>query len=125
MTNQGDTLFYDGRCPLCRREIHTLRKLQTGGLSFVDIHKSDKVAAGIPSRELLLRRLHLRTSDGHWVVGLRANVRAWSHTRFGVLFKPLLWPGVFAIATRVYENWADRRYERKYQCAVRQSPDQS
>ena len=36
---------------------------------------------------------------------------------FGFLFKPLLWPGIYQIASPVYELWADRRYERKYACA--------
>ncbi|WP_286221577.1 DCC1-like thiol-disulfide oxidoreductase family protein [Marinobacter apostichopi] len=31
--------FYDGQCPLCSREIRTLRKLQGGNLMFVDIHE--------------------------------------------------------------------------------------
>lgn len=44
-------------------------------------------------------------------------VRAWSHTPFGFMFKPLLWPGLYQIASPLYEFWADRRFERKYACA--------
>ncbi|WP_246180583.1 thiol-disulfide oxidoreductase DCC family protein [Marinobacter changyiensis] len=113
-----DTLFYDGRCPLCSREITTLRRLQDGGLGFADIHEHVELAAALPSRELLLRRLHLRGKDGTWIVGLRATVRAWSHTRYGFLFRPLLWPGLFSIATTVYERWADHRYDKRYACDV-------
>ncbi|QSP95786.1 DUF393 domain-containing protein [Marinobacter salinisoli] len=125
MGSQCDTLFYDGSCPLCTKEIATLRKLQRGSLMFVDIHQPDPDAGERPSQEQLLRRLHLQTGSGDWVIGLRANVRAWSHTRFGVLFKPLLWPGIYTVASRIYAAWADRRYDRKYQCAIGQSPDQS
>ncbi|MCM0614167.1 DUF393 domain-containing protein [Marinobacter sediminum] len=113
-----DTLFYDGSCPLCAREIRTLRKLQDGNLIFADIHEQHAENQGLPSHESLLRRLHLMTSTGEWVTGLHANVRAWSHTRFGLLFKPLLWPLVFSVASRIYERWADRRYARKYACAI-------
>jgi len=118
MDPRYDTLFYDGQCPLCAREIRTLRKLQRGNLIFADIHEQQGETGNIPSHEQLLRRLHLMAWTGEWVVGLRANVRAWSHTPYGFLFKPLLWPGVFSIASKVYGLWADRRYEGKYACAI-------
>lgn len=118
MEPRRDTLFYDGRCPLCAREIETLRKLQDGNLIFADIHEQYDGNPLIPGQEALLRRLHLMTGTGDWVTGLEATVRAWSHTALGFLFKPLLWPMVFPIASRIYETWADRRYERKYICAL-------
>lgn len=118
MEPRYDTLFYDGQCPLCAREIRTLRKLQRGHLIFADIHEQRDGISTLPSHEKLLRRLHLMTWTGEWVIGLQANVRAWSHTPFGFLFRPLLWPGIHAVASRIYENWADRRYERKYACAI-------
>lgn len=118
MAPRYDTLFYDGQCPLCAREIRTLRKLQDGNLIFADIHQQRGSIAAVPDHEQLLRRLHLMTWSGEWVTGLHANVRAWSHTRLGFLFKPLLWPVIFPVASRIYENWADRRFERKYACAI-------
>lgn len=119
MNTDQDILYFDGQCPLCAREIRTLRRLQQGGLAFVDVHQQSEHAEDErPGREQLLRRLHLRRADGHWEVGLPATVRAWSHTRAGVLFRPLLWPGLFLVADWVYRRWADRRYERKYACAI-------
>ena len=111
-----DTLFYDGQCPLCAREIANLRKLEQGNLVFADVHAQENRKGMLPTKEAMLRRLHLLTGDGQWVVGLPANVRAWSHTRFGFLFAPLLWPVIYPLASRVYSAWADRRYERKYAC---------
>ncbi len=111
-----DTLFYDGQCPLCAREIRTLRRLQRGDLVFADVHVQQNRKGMLPTNEALLRRLHLLTGEGNWVVGLPANVRAWSHTPFGFLFKPLLWPVLYPLARFIYEAWADRRYERKYAC---------
>ncbi|MDK9558688.1 DUF393 domain-containing protein [Marinobacter sp. M216] len=118
MAPRYDTLFYDSHCPLCAREIRTLRKLQNGNLIFADIHEQHGNNSQVPGHEELLRRLHLLAWSGEWVTGLEATVRAWSHTALGFLFKPLLWPMVFPIASRIYENWADRRYERKYTCAL-------
>ncbi|GBO86468.1 MULTISPECIES: thiol-disulfide oxidoreductase DCC family protein [Marinobacter] len=117
MEPRYDTLFYDGQCPLCAKEIRILRKLQRGNLIFADIHEQRDGSGNLPSHETLLRRLHLMTWTGEWVIGLPANVRAWSHTPFGFLFKPLLWPGIFQIASRIYGRWADKRFERKYACA--------
>ncbi len=118
MNPRYDTLFYDGQCPLCTREIRTLRRLQRGRLLFADVHEQAHDSETLPNREQLLRRLHLMTWTGEWVSGLPANVRAWSHTRLGFLFRPLLWPVIHPIARAVYERWADRRYERKYACAL-------
>lgn len=118
MNPKFDTLFYDGRCPLCAKEIRTLRRLQRGQLIFANIHEQNEHSQNLPSRENLLRRLHLMTSNGEWVTGLHATVRAWGHTGFGWLFKPLLWPAIYPIARRVYEAWADRRFKRKYVCAL-------
>lgn len=112
-----DILYYDGRCPLCAREIGVLRNLQRGGLAFADIHQPLSDGA-LPGREALLRRLHLRTESGAWVTGLEATVRAWSHTRLGLLFRPLLWPGIHQLARLVYNRWADRRYQRRYGCGA-------
>src|SRR5690554_6469903 len=118
MPPRYDTLFYDGRCPLCAKEIRTLRKLQRGDLIFADIHEQNAHNAQLPTREELLKRLHLMTWNGEWVIGLPANVRAWSHTPFGWLLKPLLWPVLYPLAKRVYETWADRRLEKNYACSV-------
>lgn len=122
MEPRYDTLFYDGQCPLCAREIRTLRKLQRGNLIFADIHEQPEGSDTLPGHEALLRRLHLMTWTGEWVTGLQANVRAWSHTPVGFLFRPLLWPGIHWLASKVYERWADKRYDRKYACAIGNEP---
>ena len=117
MEPRYDTLFYDGQCPLCAREVRALRRLNKGNLVLADIHQQRNGSLILPPHEMLLRRLHLMTWTGEWVTDLHATVCAWSHTPFGFLFKPLLWPGIYQIASPVYELWADRRYERKYACA--------
>ncbi len=114
---ETDTLFYDGLCSLCSSEVRTLKRLQRGSLAFADIHQLEPNQA-TPSREALLRRLHLRTADGQWLTGLEATVQAWSHTRWGALFRPLIWPGLNKVTHPVYARWAERRYRRLYACNV-------
>lgn len=111
-----DMLFYDGQCPLCRREIDTLKRLERGQLGFVDIHRQPDNGPLAPGREALLRRLHLVSGAGTWYTGLDATVRAWSHTPVGWLFRPLTWPPLRPMTRFLYERWADRRYRRRYDC---------
>ena len=108
-----DTLFYDGKCPLCTREIRQLERLQQGSLALVDVHRHEP-APGEPDLQSLLLRLHLRTDDGRWLSGVDATVKAWSHTRWGWLFRPLRWPLIGPLADRVYDYWARRRYDGLY-----------
>jgi len=111
-----DMIFYDGHCPLCLREIALLRRMERGGLSFIDIHQQPDSSPLAPGRDQLLRRLHLVASDGTWYIGLDATLRAWSHTPAGWLFKPLAWPLVNPVARFLYTQWADRRYRNRYVC---------
>jgi len=111
-----DTLFYDGLCPLCTKEVATLRKLNDGGLWFQDIHQLVD-DTGLPSRLALLKALHLKTEEGEWLVGVDATVRAWSHTGWGWLFKPLRWHWLRPPVDKVYCRWAEKRYKRLYQCS--------
>lgn len=112
-----DTLYYDGRCPLCHKEIKLLKKLTGGKLGFTDIHTGEHAIA----RDLLLLNLHLQTADGSWVTGLDANVRAWSHTPVGWLFKWLRWRPFKPLADKIYRRWADKRFCQRYQCSVDQA----
>ena len=108
-----DTLYYDGNCPLCLREIRALQKLRDDGLQLVDVH-SYEPAPGEPTRESMLLRLHLRAADGSWLSGVDATVQAWSHTRSGFLFRPLRWPLLAPLADRAYDYWARRRFDGLY-----------
>lgn len=107
-----DTLYYDSHCPLCDKEVVRLRDLSGGELELRDIHTVDE--SGLPSRDRLLRTLHLRTGDGKLLQGLEANVAAWQHTRFGFLWRWLQWPLIRVVAGRVYDAWALWRYQRLY-----------
>lgn len=109
-------LYYDGRCPLCAREMNVLRKFKRASLLLVDIHQLNQLNDN--EREQMLRRLHLQTPDGQWRLGIQANVAAWSFTPIGFLVKPLGWPIWSGIVDRIYQRWADRRYCRAYACTL-------
>ncbi len=115
-TPPKDTLYYDGTCPLCAKEISLLKKLTGKVITFTDIHQLKRIDNKIPSTEVLLRRLHLQCSSGEWLIGLDATVRVWSYTHYGWLFKVLRWPVISIFSDLIYTRWADRRYQKRYEC---------
>jgi len=107
------TLYYDGVCSLCSKEIRMLRGACDDNLYLKDIHSlSDQEAEGLPSKAELLLYLHAQTEEGRWLVGLDATVRAWQHTSYGKFFKVLRIPGLRLIVDFCYKIWAKRRYEK-------------
>lgn len=110
-----DTLYYDGNCPLCMREVRLLSRIADSGLALVDLHEVPDTA-GQPTRLEKLSTLHLETAAGDWLTGVDATVTAWSHTRWGWLFCVLRWPLLGGVADVVYRYWARKRYQRLYGC---------
>ncbi len=77
---QNLTVYYDGGCPICRREIDLYRR-QNGAefISWVDVadQKGDQVTADL-SRQTALSRFHVRQRDGRLVSGAAAFAALWS-----------------------------------------------
>lgn len=122
-TNAGvvegaDVLYFDGRCPLCRREVALLARLSRPTLAFSDIHAAR--GEDLPSRDTLLRSLHLRRANGEMLTGLAANVAVWQHTPYGLPWRMLTLPGIRVVTNWLYERWAGRRYRRLYGCGLDQ-----
>ena len=107
-----DVLYFDGQCPLCTAEMDRLRNVADSGLLLHDIHELPDDS--LPSRDDLLRTLHLRTAEGQLLTGIDANVAAWQHTRMGRYWHWLRWPLVRPIADKIYGRWAWWRYKRLY-----------
>ncbi|MEE4659091.1 MAG: DCC1-like thiol-disulfide oxidoreductase family protein [Halieaceae bacterium] len=110
-----DTLYYDGNCPLCMREVRLLSRIADSGLALVNLHEVPD-QPGTPTRLEKLSTLHMLSREGQWLTGVDATVRAWAHTRWGFFFKVLRWPLLGPVADRVYAYWARKRYSRLYGC---------
>lgn len=90
------TLYYDGDCPLCAREIQLLRKRAcTERLSLIDISRNDFLAdATGHTKQTLQNRLHARFADGQWVTGLDATLWSWRAAGLDRWTAPLTWPAL-------------------------------
>lgn len=113
-----DYLYFDGRCPVCRREMAMLTRWKDNDLALIDIHALPGNGEELPPRDTLLRILHLRTAEGEWLTGVEASVRAWRHTALGGLWSVLRWPLIRTVVERVYQRWAARRFEKLYGSCV-------
>lgn len=113
-TGRGEaTLYYDGQCPLCAKEMDRLAALKSEQLELVNIHQLAENIE-LPDKEALLRNLHLRLPNGEMLTGVAANVTAWEYTPRGRWLRWLKWPLISPVADFVYGWWAEWRYRRLY-----------
>ena len=73
-------VFYDGACPLCRKEIQTYKQSDTSGaVEWLDI-SAESQALPLPlPRQLLLSRFHVQRPDGTLISGARGFIEMWRH----------------------------------------------
>jgi len=107
-----EAVYYDGSCPLCRKEIAWyLKHPSSERVGFIDItrHPDEVTAAGL-SCSAAMSRFHVSTSDGNFLSGSRAFVALW---RTMGLFKPLTAlarvPGVIQVMELSYRLWLPMR----------------
>jgi len=102
------TLFYDGLCPVCAREMAFLRRRdRMGRLAFVDI-----AAAGFDPRPWglalpdLVGRMHAVDAQGRVIDGPEVFRRAYSAVGLGWLLAWTAWPGLRVLADLGYAAFA-------------------
>lgn len=98
-------VWYDGACPLCRREIGLMRRLDRGGaLTFVDVAEPGAAEACPLDAADLLARFHVR-EDGQILSGAAAFAAMWRAI-------PLLRPFGLAARNRHVLALLERLYVR-------------
>ena len=104
------TLYYDGHCPLCLKEVGWLaRRARPGDLELVDLHRLEPGREDMPDHQALMAILHAQDADGHWYRGVDATLAAWQAAGVGRWLVWLDWPLIHRVARRVYAWFARHR----------------
>jgi demethoxyubiquinone hydroxylase (CLK1/Coq7/Cat5 family) len=107
-TQTACTVYFDGACPVCSREIaHYRRSAGAESISWVDAAASDPVALGPGlTREAALARMHVRRHDGSLVSGAAAFAALWSRMpQYAWLGRVAAWPPVLAVLEVGYRGF--------------------
>lgn len=105
ISEEKPTVFFDGACPLCQREMGFYRR-QNGAdaIEWIDISRCgpDQLAPGL-SREAALKRFHIRRPDGSLASGAAAFAELWSRLpRFRAAGRAAGLPGVRHVLEGLY-----------------------
>jgi predicted DCC family thiol-disulfide oxidoreductase YuxK len=117
LQGQRSTVFFDGGCPMCRREIaHYQRLDDTGRIRWLDIHQEpDAVAEVGVSWETAMQRLHVRSGSGVLHTGVPAFVAIWRELpRYRWLARLVGGiPGLIPVLDFAYGRFARWRWQRR------------
>ncbi len=100
-------VFFDGGCPICRKEISTYADADKAGLiDWVDVSNA-QIAKTLPiDREKLLARFHVRNPNGHLISGVRAFILLWRQLpKWRWLGLAMSTPGIPVILELVYRGF--------------------
>ena len=106
------TVFYDGQCPLCSREIKHYRRLRGAEtLQWVDITRDETSLAALGlQHEVAMARFHVRDASGRWQTGAWGFAELWSHLpAYRWLAYTLRTLRLLPLLDRVYAVFARRR----------------
>lgn len=107
-------MFYDGMCPICRKSMRTVKRLDwLGRFDFADIHDRGFAEAELPGVTYadMLKQMYVKRPDGQFFGGFRAFRALAPMLPLMWLVAPLLWlPGMAWVGTRVYRFVARNRY---------------
>lgn len=111
-------VFFDGACPLCRREIAFIRKRDKCGRILL----TDIAAAGFDPRDLgisleaLNAEIHGRLPDGTWLTGVEVFRRLYQAIGFGALVWATRLSGIASLLDWGYTRFARNRLRWTGRC---------
>lgn len=109
------TVFYDGTCPLCAKEMSALRQRDTKQqIKIINIYSDAFADYPQIDPEQANTILHALNQKGELLLGLDVTHRAWQLVGRGWLYAPLRWRIVKPVADWLYLNFAKNRYRVSY-----------
>jgi predicted DCC family thiol-disulfide oxidoreductase YuxK len=105
------TIFYDGNCPLCSKEINLLKEYDSKNrLLFEDIHAVDFIQRYPYIDKLYANRiLHGQLSNGEMIYGLDVTCLAWKTVGKHRWLSILRWPVIRTLSDLAYVFFARHR----------------
>jgi len=104
------TLLFDGGCPLCLREVQTLRRRDQGQdrLAFVDVDDPgyDPARHGGITYADAMGRMHAIRGDGEVIHDVEVFRQAYALVGLGWLYAPTRWPLLRPLVEALYGLWA-------------------
>lgn len=115
------TVYYDGKCGLCRREIEYYKRVAPADrFVWLDIATDPASLADFDiSQADALRRLHARDASGVVYVGVAAFIAIWqglNYWRYLAMIVNL--PFLKPLAAFTYDRFADYRFSRLTHCQL-------
>ncbi len=112
-------VFFDGACPLCRREINMLRRLdRRRKIRFTDIQSPEFQSASIGRTfEELMARIHGRLPDGSVIEGVEVFRRLYAAVGFRWIVAMTHWPGISQLMNLGYRVFAKNRRRLTGRCS--------
>ena len=120
------TIFYDGKCGLCAKEINYYRRIAPIGIfNWQDITESDDELKkeGISLSEGL-RLLHAKDNQGRIHIGVDAFILIWKQLKWWrnlAFFVGL--PIIYQVADFLYRYFANWRFKRLKHCQLAKKKD--
>jgi predicted DCC family thiol-disulfide oxidoreductase YuxK len=115
------TVFYDGKCGLCRREIAYYKRIAPEGILLwqdITVDASMLENLGIAYKDGL-KLLHAQDIQGKMHVGVDAFLLIWRHIpRWRILGKIVAIPFVYLFAKAFYQLFARWRFKRLAHCQL-------
>ncbi len=105
------SVFYDGACPLCRREINHYRQKDHQNIEYIDISTNDFVAKnyGLDASQVQ-KKMHVKEGDGTIHTGVEAFLALWRFfPEYSLLRKLISFPLIKPLAKLGYICFAKLR----------------
>lgn len=112
-------VFFDGECPLCKKEIDMVRRLdgERGRIAFTDIAAPGFDASTIgKTHDDLMARIHARLPDGTLIEGVEVFRRMYAAAGFGPIVALTRIPGVTHALDAGYRWFAKNRLRLTGRC---------
>lgn len=74
------TVYFDGSCPLCVKEIAIYKNSKATDVAFIDVSAHDFVPSDDLNQSQAMARFHVRKPDGTLLDGGQAFVALWAET---------------------------------------------